>query len=193
MEEFYVNPETYFSKEAAKNYDRSPRMKKVQRELTERTVELLGIDKGTVLDAGCGTGFSLQVLEEHGFECIGIDISQPMLDIARRKGFRVRRADFTKLPFKDRTFDAIVSISSLQWVYGKSYDDVIGKYSRVAKEFHRVLKKNGKAVVQFYPKTEKEFDIVVKEFKSAKFKVTIAIDYPETKKRTKKFIILEKR
>jgi 18S rRNA (guanine1575-N7)-methyltransferase len=193
MEEFYVIPETYFSKEAARNYDKSPRMKKVQHELTERAVELLELDNGKVLDVGCGTGFSMQVLVDHGLECIGIDISQPMLDIAKSKGFKVRKADFTKLPFKDRTFDAIISISSLQWVYGKSYDDVVDKYSSIAKEFYRVLKSGGKAVVQFYPKTEKEFDIVVKKFKSAKFSVTIAIDYPDIKKRTKKFIILEKR
>lgn len=193
MEELYVIPETYFSKEAALNYDRSPRMKKVQRELTERAAELLGITSGKVLDAGCGTGFSMEVLAEHGLDCVGIDISQPMLDIAKRKGFKVKKADFAKLPFRDNAFDAVVSISSLQWIYGKSYDDILDKYAKVAKEFHRVLKKGGKAVVQFYPKTEKEFDIAVKNFKSAKFKVTIAIDYPNIKKRTKKFIMLEKR
>ena len=193
MEELFVIPETYFSKEAARNYDRSPRMRKVQRELTERAVELLAIDSGKVLDAGCGTGFSMEVLAESGLDAVGIDISQPMIDIAKRKGFRVRKADFTKLPFKERAFDAIVSISSLQWIYGKSYDDVLDKYSRVAKEFHRVLKNGGKAVVQFYPKTEKEFNIVVKKFKSAGFTVTIAIDYPDIRKRTKKFMILEKR
>jgi len=190
MEEFYVIPETYFSKDAAEHYDHSPRMRKVQRELTERAIELLGLKSGKVLDVGCGTGLSLEVLEEKGFDAVGIDLSQPMLEIAKRKGLKVRRADFTKLPFKDRAFDALISISSLQWVYGKSYNDVLGKYSKIAREFYRVLKK--RAVVQFYPKTEREFELVAKEFKRAGFRVTIAVDYPEIKKRTKKFIILVK-
>ncbi len=192
MEDFYVIPETYFSKEAAEHYDHSPRMRKVQRELTERALELLGPTKGRVLDAGCGTGFSLQVLKERGFDAIGIDISEPMLDIARKKGFKVKKADFSDLPFKDRTFDGLLSISSLQWVYGKSYEDVLSKYSKIAREFYRVLKKGGRAIVQFYPKTDKEFDLVVRQFKKARFKVTIAVDYPHIKKKIKKFLILDK-
>jgi 18S rRNA (guanine1575-N7)-methyltransferase len=192
MEDFYVIPETYFSKEAAEHYDRSPRMRKVQRELTERALELLGLSEGRILDVGCGTGFSLAILEDRGFDAVGIDISQPMLDIAKRKGLKVKRADFTKLPFKDRTFDGLLSISSLQWVYGKSYEDIVDKYSRIAREFYRVLKARARAVVQFYPKTEQEFELAVKQFKRAGFKVTIAIDYPHIKKKTKKFLILNK-
>ncbi len=192
MEDLYVIPETYFSREAAEHYDHSPRMRKVQRELTERAIELLDLKKGKILDAGCGTGFSLQILKERGFDAIGIDISQPMLDIAKKKGFNVRKADFADLPFKAGYFDGLLSISSLQWVYGKSYEDVLGKYSKIAKEFHRVLKANGRAVIQFYPKTEKELDLAAKEFKMAGFKVTIAVDYPHIKKRTKKFLILDK-
>jgi len=192
MEDFYVIPETYFSKEAAEHYDHSPRMRKVQRELTERALELLGLPEGKVLDVGCGTGFSLAILEGQGFDAVGIDISQPMLDIAKRKGLKVKRADFTKLPFKDRTFDGLLSISSLQWVYGKSYEDIVDKYSKTAKEFYRVLKAKARAVVQFYPKTEQGFELAVRQFKRAGFQVTIAIDYPHIKRKTKKFLILDK-
>jgi len=192
MEDFYVIPETYFSKEAAEHYDKSPRMRKVQKELTERAIELLELKKGKILDVGCGTGFSLAILEEQGFDPVGIDISKPMLDIAKRKGLKVKRADFTKLPFKDKTFDGLLSISSLQWVYGKSYDDILDKYSKIAKEFYRVLKANARAVVQFYPKTDREFDLFVREFKRVGFKITIAIDYPHIRKKTKKFLILNK-
>ena len=192
MEDFYVIPETYFSKETAEHYDKSPRMRKVQRELTERALELLGLSEGKVLDVGCGTGFSLAILEGQGFDAIGIDISQPMLDIAKRKGLKVKRADFAKLPFKDRTFDGLLSISSLQWVYGKSYEDIVDKYSRIARGFYRVLKARAMAVVQFYPKTEQEFELAVRQFKRAGFKVTIAIDYPHIKRKTKKFLILNK-
>lgn len=192
MEDLYVIPETYFSKEAAEHYDKSPRMRKVQKELTERSIELLELKKGKILDVGCGTGFSLAILEERGFDPVGIDISKPMLDIAKKKGLKVKRADFAKLPFKDRAFDGLLSISSLQWVYGKSYDDILDKYSKIAREFYRVLKANARAVVQFYPKTEEEFGLFVREFKRVGFKITIAIDYPHIRKKTKKFLILNK-
>lgn len=192
MEDFYVIPETYFSREAAEHYDRSPRMRKVQRELTERALELLGLSKGKILDVGCGTGLSLEVLGENGFDATGVDISRPMLDIAKRKGLKVKRADFSKLPFKESAFDGLVSISSLQWVHGKSYEDIVGKYSKIAKEFYRVLKKGGRAVIQFYPRTEQEFSLVVRMFKKAGFKITIALDYPHIKRKTKKFMILNK-
>jgi 18S rRNA (guanine1575-N7)-methyltransferase len=145
-----------------------------------------------MLDVGCGTGLSLEVLKERGFSAVGIDISQPMLDIAKRKHLKVKRADFTSLPFKDGSFDAIVSISSLQWIYGKSYEDIVEKYSRTAKEFYRVLKEKGKAVIQFYPKTDEEFTLAVVQLKKAGFEVMIAVDYPHIRKKTKKFIILNK-
>jgi ubiquinone/menaquinone biosynthesis C-methylase UbiE len=135
---------------------------------------------------------SLEVLEERGFSTVGVDVSQAMLNVAKRKGLKVKRADFTKLPFKDSMFDALISISALQWVYGKSYEDVLDKYSKAAREFYRVLKGKGRAVVQFYPKTDEEFGLVAKEFKRAGFSVTIAVDYPDIKKRTKKFLILNK-
>jgi len=192
MEDFYVIPETYFSRETAEHYDRSPRMRKVQKELTERALELLDLKKGKILDVGCGTGLSMEVLRERGFDAIGIDVSKPMLDVAKKKGLKVKRADFSDLPFKARTFDALVSISSLQWVHGKSYGDVVGKYLEIAKEFHRVLKAGARAVIQFYPKTDEELKLVARQFKKARFKVTIAIDYPHIKKKTKKFLILDK-
>jgi 18S rRNA (guanine1575-N7)-methyltransferase len=192
MERLYVSPESYFSEEAAEHYDRSPRMRKVQAELAARSLELLGVGKGRLLDVGCGTGMSMLVAKQAGFDVVGVDISEPMLRIAARKGLKVEKADFTSLPFPDKSFDALISISALQWVWGKSYEDVLAKYRKAASEFHRVLKKGGKAVVQFYPKTEKEFDIVVAAFRRAGFGVRIAIDYPDSPRKTKRYILLSR-
>ena len=185
-----VLPEVYFTKVAAANYDKNKRMKKIQTEMTKRALEFLELDKGKVLDVGCGTGFSMQVIKDQGLEVIGIDISQPMLEIAKKKGFKVKKADFQKIPFKDNEFDAIISISALQWVHGKSYEEILDYYAQTAKEFKRVLKRKGKAVFQFYPKTKKEFDLVIKIFKKF-FKITIAEDFPDNPKKRKRYIILQ--
>jgi len=74
-------------------------------------------DRGLVLDAGCGTGQISLVLAAMGFEIRGFDISQAMIDIARRKvspGWRARYdvADVRALPFTDASADA-VAVSKL--------------------------------------------------------------------------------
>ena len=44
----------------------------------------------TILDVGCGDGFFMEILRNLGFDSIyGIDVSQPLLEKSRRKGFRV--------------------------------------------------------------------------------------------------------
>lgn len=193
MEEEYMIPEIYFSKLTAEQYEKSPRMRKIQKEMTERALELLGLKNGKILDVGCGTGFSTKTIQEAGFDVIGVDISEPMVRIAKEKGLKVIKADFRKLLFKENEFNGIISISALQWIHGKSYDEIMENYEKVAKEFYRVLKKNGKAVVQFYPKTEAEFNLAVNSFKKAKFsKIDIAVDYPEIPKKRKRYIILKK-
>jgi len=191
IETDFFNPEIYYSKEAAFNYEKNKRMQQIQKEMTERALELIELKKGKILDIGCGTGFSMQAIKDNGFEVQGIDISQPMINIAKKKGFKVKKADFSNIPFEDKTFDGIISISALQWITGKSYSEVIEHFNKTAREFYRVLKKKGKAVIQFYPKTEEEFNIVIESFKKAGFSILIAEDFPNTKKR-KRYLILTK-
>lgn len=47
-----------------------------------------GIDSGLVLDLGCGTGTMTQLLAESGYDMIGVDNSEDMLEIAREKQIR---------------------------------------------------------------------------------------------------------
>mmetsp|Transcript_8020 Transcript_8020/g.8872 ORF Transcript_8020/g.8872 Transcript_8020/m.8872 type:complete len:263 (+) Transcript_8020:185-973(+) len=74
----------YNSKEAAK-YDSSSRMIGIQREITERAIELLRLPEekaAYILDIGCGSGLSGKVLEEYGHFWVGCDVSRDMLTIA---------------------------------------------------------------------------------------------------------------
>lgn len=43
------------------------------------------IEEGLILDLGCGTGGITQVLARSGFDLIGVDCSEDMLEIARQK------------------------------------------------------------------------------------------------------------
>ena len=58
-------------------------------EWTERITELLAgadIDKGLCADLACGTGSITRRLADRGFDMIGIDLSDEMLQVAREKG-----------------------------------------------------------------------------------------------------------
>jgi 18S rRNA (guanine1575-N7)-methyltransferase len=53
--------------------------------MATRALELLNLpadQSAMLLDIGCGSGLSGQVLEEHGHQWIGLDISPAMLDKA---------------------------------------------------------------------------------------------------------------
>lgn len=44
-----------------------------------------GVDDGLVLDLGCGTGSVTELLAEEGYDMIGVDLSEEMLQIAMEK------------------------------------------------------------------------------------------------------------
>jgi len=84
----------FYNAKEARKYDSSSRMVGIQREITERAIELLKLsgpsprDGGRpsfVLDVGCGSGLSGQVLEEHGHVWVGCDVSRDMLNMANER------------------------------------------------------------------------------------------------------------
>lgn len=50
-----------------------------------RLLREYGIDSGMVLDLGCGTGTMTEYLAERGYDMIGVDYSEDMLEIALEK------------------------------------------------------------------------------------------------------------
>ena len=63
----------FYNESEAKKYTSSSRMIAIQRELTERALELLNIStpNGLLLDIGCGSGLSGTTISENGYEWIG--------------------------------------------------------------------------------------------------------------------------
>lgn len=68
-----------------------------------------------VLDVGCGTGWLGRAIAEDGRRISGVDLSQRMLERARRR-FPVVRGDAARLPFRDGAFDAAVVSAVLDFV-----------------------------------------------------------------------------
>jgi len=67
---------------------------------------------GRVLDAGCGTGKVLQILD--AAQPVGLDLSATALSLARRRGpFALTQASAVSLPFAPESFDLAVSLDVL--------------------------------------------------------------------------------
>jgi len=73
-----------------------------------------------VLDAGCGTGVFTRDIVSSGSQVIGLDISFPMLRRARENAGGVRfhpiLGDISTLPFREKSFDKVVSITALEFI-----------------------------------------------------------------------------
>ena len=68
-----------------------------------------------MLDIGCGPGNYTLYMKKRGFDVTGIDISEGMLSLARKKhkGPRYIMMDYEKLKFKKNSFDATTAFFSI--------------------------------------------------------------------------------
>lgn len=187
-------PRQYWNRERVEDYDKNSSIRKTQQMLTRRAIEIMNPGKGnSVLDIGCGTGFSMEVLKSEGLKPVGVDVSLPMLEISKTRAFKVMAGDMKNLPIKSESFDNFVSISTLQWISGTSRDEVLGNYKKVAEELFRILKPEGRGVIQFFPEAKGEFEEVAKEFKSVGLGGGTVIDKEESpQKADRKFLLLVK-
>jgi len=99
--------------------------------LTEKVAEFGGIQEGMrVLDVGCGTGnLASQLLDMMSLDMVGVDISLPMLKVAKGKSLEVVCTDAAnnQLPFRDSYFDIITAtyvihqISNLELLFSECH------------------------------------------------------------------------
>jgi ubiquinone/menaquinone biosynthesis C-methylase UbiE len=100
-----------------------------------------------VLDAGCGTGLAATMVAPrvgHGGKVVGVDLSKPMLEIARNKaqGFGFDQCEFvsgdiSQLNYAGESFDLVICSFAL---WGEPY----GLFT----EFYRVLRPHGALLIQ---------------------------------------------
>jgi len=187
-EEIYKDPEVFYTKEESSRYNSSSGMKNIQHKIAKRVLQLLEMENGknkTLLDIGCGTGNTLEVFEDFGFDCIGVDVSANMLKYAKEKGFKVKQGSVTELnkAFPTSKFDFVISISALQWLKEKK------EYEKAITSISKVLKKGGKCVIQFYPETEKELELVRNIILDAGYTLETIIDNPDNPRKRLVFLV----
>jgi 18S rRNA (guanine1575-N7)-methyltransferase len=107
-------PEDFYNESEAAKYAVSTRMMAVQKEITSRAVELLNLppnESHLLLDIGCGSGLSGEVLTKHGHTWIGMDISSAMLNEAKNK-IRKRNITTTTTSSSSSSSSAAVTTTS---------------------------------------------------------------------------------
>jgi ubiquinone/menaquinone biosynthesis C-methylase UbiE len=97
-----------------------------------------------VLECGCGTGLVLQKVSKFASETIGVDLSEGMLSVARRRGLCVTKGGVTDLPFPDASFDVVYSVKVLAHV-----PDI----RKALSEMVRVTAPGGHIIAEFYNPT----------------------------------------
>ena len=97
--------------------------------------ELMKTAKPRVLDIGCATGALLAVLRERGWECIGVEISGPQAEYARKS----KNLDIKELPLAENHFPD----SSFQVVHASHLIEHLNDPAALLEEVNRILAPEG--------------------------------------------------
>lgn len=189
-------PEVFYNDSESQKYTGSSRVQHIQAKMTLRALELLNLPHTSyILDIGCGSGLSGEILTEEGHIWTGLDISPSMLaaGLTRDVEGDLMLHDIGQgLPFRPGTFDAAISISVIQWLCNAdtSYNDPKKRLLRFFNTLFASLKKGGKFVAQFYPKNDEQIEQILGAAKVSGFSGGLVIDDPESKKNKKYYLVL---
>jgi SAM-dependent methyltransferase len=134
---------SHFDRVAA-SYDDSLPAHVVDHYLRKRTRFVLEhCPRGVALDVGCGTGRLAARLVGAGYELVGIDPSEGMLEIlrARAPGVRAVRGSGSALPFPDNSFDLALSVAVMHHVADPR------KVRQTLVEMVRVVRPSGRVLI----------------------------------------------
>lgn len=196
--EHVAPPEIFYNAEEAEKYSNNTRIIEIQVEMAERAIELLALPEDEsclVLDIGCGSGLSGSVLEDSDHIWIGIDIAKAMLDIAVEReveGDLILGDMGQGMPFKAGTFDGAVSISALQWLCNadKTSHNPQKRLYNFFSTLFSCLTRSARAVFQFYPENSDQIELVTSQAMKAGFYGGLVVDYPNSTKAKKYFLVL---
>lgn len=194
--EHFAPPEIFYNDEESAKYATSSRMIDIQTKMAERALELLLLPDQPclLLDIGCGSGISGQACSDADHIWIGYDISPSMLNVAneRADGDLLLADAGQGLRFRPGSFDGAISISALQWLCNadkKSHEP----YKRLKcffTELYQCLKKGARAVMQFYPETSGQVEMITSAALRSGFGGGLVVDYPHSAKAKKHFLVI---
>lgn len=143
-------------KKTEKDYDAIAKEWDKSRDLAKphQIRNIKGIKKGEkVLDVGCGNAVLYDILAEKSIDYKGIDISQKLLNVAKRRiakfkknGEKIilKKSDITDIHFSKDKFDWVLALAVLHHVPSRELQE------KAVQEIYRVLKPKGKTIVSVW-------------------------------------------
>ncbi|TIB70445.1 S-adenosyl-L-methionine-dependent methyltransferase [Wallemia mellicola] len=167
--EHIAPPELFYGDTEAGKYTSNTRVQQIQAEMTYRALELMALPEGQpsyLLDIGCGSGLSGEILDEEGHYWVGCDIAPSMLSIALERdleGDLLLHDIGNGFGFKPGSFDGAISISVLQWLCNADTSSA-NPGSRLNKFFtslYASLSRGSRAIFQFYPESDDQVSFIM--------------------------------
>ncbi|TPX69229.1 hypothetical protein SpCBS45565_g02559 [Spizellomyces sp. 'palustris'] len=176
----------------------SSRIVSIQNEMSYRALELLALPEGEpafILDIGCGSGLSGEVLDEEGHFWVGLDISDSMLEVAKERevdGDLFLQDIGQGLGYRPGTFDGAISISVLQWLCNadKTVNNPRARLKRFFSTLYSALARGAKAIFQFYPENPDQIEMIISSAMRAGFTGGLVVDFPNSGKAKKYYLCL---
>ena len=100
--------------------------------------------ESTVLDVGCGNGKNIKYMLDNQIQASGIDFSEKLVQVCRKKDLDVCYGDTLDIPYPDNTFDNIISIAVVHHL--KEEEDRI----QAIEEMIRICKPGGKILISMW-------------------------------------------
>jgi len=195
-EDIYRDVRNYYKNDTLLKYANSKNLMRIQEKITKRVIDILNFKNSQklILDAGCGPGFASFYLQQHGFRLVSLDLINEFLKVYDMSGLNPINGDMCNCSFRPNSFDGIVSISALQWIYQDFDKEKTNKIMiGLVKSFYSMLKEHGKIVIQFYPKNSEVMKKVGTYFiDNASFEGGYIIDNLKSPKKRKIYLKLKK-
>jgi len=121
------------------------------------------VPNGRVLDFGCGSGNNSMLFLLNGYSVFGCDVGKSFIDLVEKnlkfyninddvlRNFRCIENDIQRLPYRNNSFDCIISNQVLYYLGSKKH------IKHICNEFDRILKSGG--VVFFTMMSSKHYYI----------------------------------
>mmetsp|Transcript_69448 Transcript_69448/g.224620 ORF Transcript_69448/g.224620 Transcript_69448/m.224620 type:complete len:277 (-) Transcript_69448:137-967(-) len=195
--EHQAPPEIFYNDEESKKYTTSSRIIEIQTKMAERALQLLLLPDRPclLLDIGCGSGISGEAISDAGHEWIGYDISPAMLRIANERdveGDLILADAGQGLRFRPGLFDGAISISCLQWLCNcdKRGHEPFKRLKCFFDRLYTCLRKGARAVLQFYPETAGQVEMITAAALRCGFGGGLVVDFPHSTKAKKHFLVI---
>lgn len=97
----------------------------------QRFIEELPRKTRALLEIGTGAGRDIRALAATGLEVVGVDLSIAQARLAKAAGALQAVASVRQLPFRDSSFDAVWTMSTLMHIPNSAISNALGELRRV--------------------------------------------------------------